>query len=79
MTTSNRTRPAFAALAAVTLSLLAGVCLPAAAAADDPIEDVRIRTAPVAPPQALEVPEPGTLALVGLGLAGLVWRRSSKR
>ena len=75
MTHAVRTRYASPTLAALTLSLLAALCQSALAAANDPIEDVRIRTAPVTAPAQLAVPEPGTLALVGVGLVGMIVRR----
>jgi hypothetical protein len=79
MNPTSRIRPVLFALAAVTVTLLGALSLPAIAGPNDPVEDVRTRTAPVAPPAAQDLPEPGTLALVGIGLVGLGWLRRSKR
>ena len=70
---ATRLRSTFSALAVIATSALCTVTLPALAAASDSIVDVRPpRSAPAVPPADLTVPEPGSLVLVGVGLAGLV-------
>jgi hypothetical protein len=78
MTPTSHTRPAFSTLAALTLGLLSALSLPAVAGPTDSVVDVRPETAAALPPTQLEVPEPGTLALVGIGLVGLAWLRRPK-
>jgi hypothetical protein len=78
MTTSSRLRPVLFAVAAVSISLLGALSLPAVAGPNDSVVDARPRAAPVEPPAALDLPEPGTLALAGIGLVGLIWLRCRK-
>ncbi len=76
MQTRRCNRIASIAFCALTLSLPVASAL---AAAGDSTVDTR-PARPTLPPQPqLDVPEPGTLALVGLGLAGVVLRRRSPK